>query len=235
MPEALFFQPWIGADYGRLQEEVEAGVLEPAVWAHPFHAMGESHYGEPHECESGFTRARVLTCGYSSRFGPCSAFFAEVLKVVTGRQLVELNREEHWNKLAFSNFIQDLLPRHGAVPKQEQWERGRRAFRAQLAITRPQILLVLSQRLWAELPRDFCLNVPEMRSVDAPVVVNEARAYVYEVAGRRQVTLAVYVIHPSAPAFKWRIAAARAQTAALYYSNIASSPEVAAFPAARIQ
>ncbi len=40
MPSSLFFEPWIGADYQRLREQRDLGVLQPDVWAHPFHVLG---------------------------------------------------------------------------------------------------------------------------------------------------------------------------------------------------
>jgi hypothetical protein len=227
MSEPLFFKPWIGADYERLRTQIEAGEFEHDVWSHPYHVMGESHYGKPEEYDPGLTRLMVERCGHHSSHGKCSAFFGKVLKIVTGQELTTLEREEHWRKLAFSNFLQDLMPGPLVPPQEHQWERGRRAFRKQLALTRPEVLLVLGQRLWGNLPRDFGFPAAEMVSMNGQVTIKEAWAYVYEQQGRKRLTLAVYVIHPSAGggAFKWRIAAERARTAAIYYSNVEVSKE----------
>lgn len=226
-----FFEPWIGSDYQRLREQRDQGVLQPDVWAHPFHVLGESHYAELDEYEPGLTCRIIHECGFKA--SKCSRFFAKVLKVVTGKEIAGLNREEQWQKLAFSNYVQDVLTGPRREPSVEQWARGRDAFRAQLRATTPDVLLVLGQRLWDHLPRDFGFAVPELTSMDGTVQVKEAWAYVYEEGDAKRLSLAVYVIHPSAGggAFKWRIAAERARTVLLYRSNILVSPEFEACPA----
>lgn len=228
--QALFFEPWVGRDYARLKQqqfEEQGAVLEPSVWAHPFHVLGESHYGDQTEYEPNFTRSLVEKCGHSSTYGKCSAFFAKVLKIVQADEHPELTREQHWQKLAFSNYIQDLMQGPRVAPSAEQWERGREAFPEQLKATTPGTLLVLGQRLWKNLPRDFGFQVSKLEAMSGLVTVEEAWAYVYEVNGVKRLSLAVYVIHPSAGggAFKWRIAAERARTVAVYHSNIAVSEQ----------
>lgn len=223
--DALFFEPWIGRDYAKIRQQQEAGAFEFDDWTYPYHVLGESHYGKPHEQQPNLTRSIVETCGYSSTHGKCSAFFAKVLKIVRADEHPELERKQHWDKLAFSNYIQDLMPGPGVAPSPEQWERGRLAFGQQLKATRSMVLLVLGQRLWNNLPRDFGFPIGELEAMSRTVWVNDAWAYVYELDGRKHLSLAVYVIHPSAGGgyFKWEKAAERARTVALYYSNIAVS------------
>lgn len=227
MSERLFFEPWIGADYAELQRQRDEGILNPSVWAHPFHVLAESHYGEVQDYRPGFTRLIVETCGYRR-----NAFFANILQIVTGEKLSTLDRRAHWNKLAFSNFVQEFMPNHSEVPNEKQRQRGRDAFPLQLALTRPEVLLVTSQRLWHWLtetrtpesgfdPGSMCFFD------DVRISKNEAWVYHYTVAGRPHVTLALYVIHPSAPAFKLEKAVKRAKTGAIFHSNIASSDEIA--------
>ena len=223
---AIFFEPWIGADYRRLQDQLNRRVLQPDTWAYPFHVIAESHYGEAHENVPGLTRRIVEDCGFHSNHGKCSAFFAKLLKIVSAEEHPELERADHWRKLAFSNFIQDLLSGPRIAPNREQWDRGRRAFPEQLKLSTPQVLLVAGQRLWRELPTDFSFPLEPMQSLRRPDVwVNEARAYIYEVGGVRHMTIAVYVIHPSAGggSFDWAKAAERARTAVEYHSNLAAS------------
>lgn len=240
---ALFFEPWIGADYKRLKE-LEGQVLSTeelgGFWAYPCHVLGESHYGKSQESEPGFTRYVIEKCGFTR--SRCSSFFAKVLQVVANKHVSHLNREEHWQKLAFSNYIQDLLPKSRQAPSDPEWERGAAAFRSQLAITTPDILIVLGPRLWNHLPRDFGFAVEPMRLPrdmfplpqkygNREVVVSEAWAYVYEVAGTKRVTVAVYVAHPSGRGFDWHIAAKRVNTVRIFYSNIAVSEEVSGYGA----
>lgn len=227
MSESLFFEPWIGADYAQLQRQHDEGVSNPTVSAHPIHVLAESHYGEPQDYQPGFTRAIVEKCGYGR-----NAFFAKILQIVTGEKLSSLDRREQWNKLAFSNFVQELMQNHREVPNQKQLERGRDAFPLQLALTRPQLLLVVSQRLWHWLagtrtsesgfdPGPMCFFD------DVQIGEKEAWVYYYTVAGRSYVTLALYVLHPSAPAFKLEKAMKRAKTAAIFHSNIATGEDIA--------
>jgi hypothetical protein len=225
--ESLFFQPWIGADYAELQHQRDQGVLNPSVWAHPFHVLAESHYGSLDDYQRDFTQRVVEKYGYGR-----SRFFANILQIVTGEKLSSLDRREHWNKLAFSNFVQELMQNHSETPTEEQLERGRTAFPLQLALTRPQVLLVASQRLWVNwlaktrTSRSGFDPGPMRFYEDVQITDNDAWVYHYSVAGRPYVTLAVYVIHPSAPAFKLEKAVKRAKTAAIFYSNIASGEEI---------
>lgn len=234
---APFFEPWIGSDYALLQERLRVAPLDPGVWAYPYHVMAESHYCEPHEIRPGLTRSTVEKCGFSSNAGKCSAFFTRVLKIVRADEHPELTRKQHWQKLAFSNFLQEVMTGPRIVPTREQFEDARQAFRGQLRLTTPDVLLVLGQRTWSELPRDFGFAISTLQAIEDPaILIKEAWAYVYEVAGIRRLTVAVYVIHPSAGggAFKWEKAAIRARTAGIYHSNIGVSDEFAACPAPRL-
>lgn len=240
MGSALFFHPWIGADYARVQANVEAGSLEQDVWAYPCHVMGESHYGRPEQYQPDFTEYVIRKCGFTR--SKCSTFFARTMQIVANRHISELNREEHWQKLAYSNYIQELLPKSRQAPGHAEWERGAAAFRQQLAITRPQVLVVLGRRLWDHLPKDFGFPLASMRlpksmfplpsnkrSLD--VVVNEAWAYVCEIDGQKHLTIAVYVLHPSGRGFDWHIAAKRVNTVRAFYDNIASGDELQSYQA----
>lgn len=226
--DALFFEPWIGADYALLRERMKTDSLEPGVWAYPYHVMGESHYGNASQHKRDLTREIVQSCGFSSGHGKCSAFFAKVLKVVRADEHPELTRPQHWQKLAFSNFVQELMTGPGIAPTTAQLDRARAGFRAQLKLTTPQVLLVLGQRTWRELPRDFGFPISELQAMEDPaIVVKDAWAYVYEVAGIKHLTVAVYVIHPSAGGgvFKWEKAAIRARTVGIYHSNLEVSDQ----------
>jgi hypothetical protein len=236
-----FLMPWIGSDYAAVKvlEDGEQPLSSDALdgmWAYSCHVLGESHYGEPREHRPDFTHEVIHKCAFIR--SNCSRFFAKVLEVVANKHISELNREQHWQKLAFSNFVQDLLPKSRKEPQSEEWERGAAAFASQLALTTPQVLVVLGHRLWKHLPRDFGFALPPMRLPqemyplpekygDREVSVEEAWAYVYESGGKKRVTIAVYVVHPSGRGFDWPIAARRVKTVRVFHSNIASSEEVA--------
>lgn len=237
---SLFFEPWIGPDYQRMREQGNRHVLQSDGWAHPYQILGESHYGRAEDYKPDLTRCIVERCGFRSDQGPCSAFFAKVLQLFVGDHLTDAGksatRQEHWRKLAFSNYIQELLPEPGAAPSADQWKRAREAFPAHLAATTPQVLVVLGERLWENLPREFGFPVGKLLSMDQQLEVNDAWAYVYEHGGRKYLTLAICVTHPSAGdgAFKSETDAKRVLTTALFYSNIAVSDEFSSCRAVRL-
>ncbi len=244
---ALYFKPWIGPDFAEIQRLREQNPIvltaQRDFWAHPIHVLGESHYGHPDEYRDDFTETVIRKCAFAP--SRCGRFFAKILQVVGNRHISELDREHHWHKLAFSNYVQDLLPKSRQQPSNAEWDRGAAAFRTQLAITRPEILLVLGRRLWDHLPRDFGFPLPLLRLPtdvlplpqsygDREVVVNEAWAYVYETGGRKRLSIAVYVLHPSGRGFDWCIAARRLNTVRVYYDNIGSGEDFAGWPPAKL-
>lgn len=190
--------------------------------------------GEQHEYREDFTEEVMHKCALTT--SKCSRFFAKVLQVVANKHISELDRFEHWHKLAYSNYIQNLLPKSRKAPSSEDWDRGADAFFQQLSMSKPQVLVVLGVRLWKNIPKLHGFGVKSMRlpndvfplpqsEPDRDVVVNEAHAYVFEVGGKKHLTIAVHVLHPSGRGFDWHVAAKRVNTVRFFYSNVAVSDE----------
>lgn len=198
---ALFFEPWVGTRYAAWPE----GITEAPVY--PMHILGESHYGNLEEYEPSFTRSVVENRALQPSLGP---FFTNLTKLVTF-SAPTVDRATVWNTLAFSNYIQDMLPGPGIAPDDAMWQRGHAAFEELLTRYRPDMLLVLGQRLWRSMSKAGSYRLHP--KCDGEVAVNDARLYERTEDGQRYWTLAMHVLHPSARggAFRLDIAQRRLQ------------------------
>lgn len=219
--EQPFFDPWIGERYAQRLAADRDDVSMSGVM-HRFHLMAESHYSDEPPF-AGMTHKAVTELALQpNRYG---AFWTKAIQVTENQPAAALDRARSWQDVAYSNFMQDVLSEPREAVPDAFWERGRKAFFAQLAITRPTVLVVLSKRLFAQLPNEG-MRVPWKLTMqpDWPPV-EDAWLYGYPIGDARHLTVAVSVGHPSGYGFSWERAARRAWSAMAFYSNIVAAFE----------
>lgn len=222
--EQPFFQPWIGDQYAAKLKRVANGDLNNGG-LHRVHLMAESHYSDESPSPD-WTKSAVQKLALEKN--PDGAFWTKAIQVVEKKPAEELDRQQAWHDVAYSNFIQQPLSQARQAPTDEMWEEGRRCFFAQLAITRPTVLVVLGKRLFAQLPNEG-VRVPwtlQMRPEWA--AVSDAWLYPWINNGGLELTLAVSVAHPSGRGSQ-QVRAERAWGALCFYSNIAMAFEQGQF------
>lgn len=219
------FTPWMGEQFLAAREERESRSRTHSSRGLPFHLLGESHYAEPDEDESGITQRIVRDCGFEA--GRHSRFFAGALQVATGHALSEIDRPDAWDRLAFSNYVQHLLPETRMAPDKVMWDYAGSAFIEQLQHVRAPNVVVLGWRLWEHLPSRGGIQVGPLQdpTIAGRSDVESAWAYEYDTSRGRRVSLAVPVTHPSGRGFNWQEAHDRVQVAAHNYCNVLSDFE----------
>ena len=198
----LFFEPWVGEDYGRTP--YDHGAVERSG-TYPLHVLGESHYTDEPTRDPGFTRRVIETYGSSPSRSP---FFRNLLKTLTGKDVMTADEVRSvWRNLAFSNYVQDFLPGPRIAPTAAMWARGRLAFDDLLQRYRPDTILILGQRLWRAMDKGDGFRLAPLHDDD--VTVDDARILRYRVDGQERWVVAMHILHPSAPAFDFRKARLR--------------------------
>jgi hypothetical protein len=197
----LFFEPWIGDGYARLAARDFADI-GPGLT--PMYLLGESHYGKECEYNPGFTRKVIRERALRPSPGP---FFRNILATLLDRAPEPEDYPAAWDRLAFSNYVQDFLTGPREAPKEEMWDRAGRAFPAFLRQYRPPVLLVLGQRLWNRLDKSGGVPVAAMARDD--VRVDDACVLRWVDGDISRGTVAMHILHPSAPAFDLRKARLR--------------------------
>lgn len=210
------FEPWIG-DYYRVRRDDADDSCCDGLW----HVMGESHYGDEEEPGSDATRRVVRELAI-----PGYRFFDVLLSVVAGQSVELLDREAEWSKLAYSNFVQDLLPSDARRPQKVHWQAGRDAFFAQLAMTCPKQLLVVGRENWDNLPVEGFTPVPPFTTHLQDEPVDGVGIYGFCIGDQAHFTVATWMYHPSSRGLLDIAAAARrVQSVAMVSCNILSALE----------
>ena len=152
LPDGLFFEPWIGAEYGKAKNPWPRLLI-----------LGDSHYGKEEWQVPDFTRRVVLeqALGKDEQGRPWrgkrSKLFVELATLLLGASRAgdvgEEARERVWNRIAFSNYVQEIVgPEHDSVPTDAMWDTGRRSFGPILDFVGPEAVIVCGWRVWKNLP-----------------------------------------------------------------------------------
>jgi len=131
-----FYKPWIGDNY----RDTNPRLL----------ILGESHYG-PYASREDATIA--LTSEYVS--GKMNhSFWTNTMNVVRGQSGNEMEaRKAFWHQVAFYNFVQTSAgPTARIAPSETMFHDAVDAFFCVLDDLKPDCILVLSNRLWVNLP-----------------------------------------------------------------------------------
>lgn len=173
-----YFEPWIGRNYETNGERLLI--------------LGESHYGPP-SLPGNFTK--VLTQEYADRLWN-HRFWTNIMQTVRGQTHWNIDRAEFWGNVAFYNYVQQpVAETAGVAPTSEMFESSKEAFFSVLESLKPKTILVLSKRLWVNLP-------PEGRSgQDICSGVVSRGTWIYPYKGAE--ALAAWIPHPSY-GFNWQ-------------------------------
>lgn len=173
-----YFEPWVGSSYRANDDRLL--VLE------------ESHYG-PASMPADSTR--VLTQEYVDGEWR-HRFWTNIMQVVSGRPHWEIDRTEFWERIAFYNYVQQpVAETAGVAPTSEMFAASKAAFFSVLDGLNPKTILVLSKRLWKNLPSEGRPG-QNIRCCDG-----SRETWIYPFHGGQ--ALAVWLPHPSY-GFSWR-------------------------------
>src|SRR5260221_3104767 len=130
----MHYLPWVGKAYASGYKNGKRLLI-----------LAESHYGDVR---------RIATRYWTKRhFSKSSAgFWTTIERVIEGHNLDKSARRAFWERVAFSNIIQESLDSAGVAPTESQWRRGRRAFREIIFWTRPDLIFVFSKRGFTRIP-----------------------------------------------------------------------------------
>lgn len=138
---ARTFDPWVGSKY---QSDGIDGIRVLF--------LGESHYGETSDIYPEYTSDIVRKYGQNER----AAFFTKVAKLILGygkeEWISDSDRAEAWEKVAFYNYIQSILPKERERPTPEMWEQAPPYFFQTLDELKPQVVVVLGLELMRNIP-----------------------------------------------------------------------------------
>lgn len=137
------FEPWVGGKY------LAEGLTGVRVLA-----LGESHYAEPGLARPTFTTEVVRECVYEGR----AAYFTKVAKLLLGMGAGEYLQDDElrdtWDRIAFYNYVQEMLPAPRVRPTDQMWRQAQQLFPAVAEQLMPQLIVVMGKQLrdWFEAP-----------------------------------------------------------------------------------
>ena len=144
----LRFEPWIGSKYKT------TGIAGIRVLA-----IGESHYGVESKASTEFTTEVVNNCVYPDEY-PRRPFFKKVSKLVlrmkTGQNLSDEVHRDTWDRIAFYNYIQNILPAARRRPTGPMWEYAEQVLPIAIAKLDPDLLIVMGKELRNHFPTSLC-------------------------------------------------------------------------------
>lgn len=130
------FEPWIGEKY------LTDGLNGVRVLA-----LGESHYGEPGDEHPRFTTQVVHDCVYNGRV----AYFTKVAKLLrglgSGIYMTNDDLRDTWDRIAFYNYVQQILPAPRVRPTEKMWKEAQEIFPSVIERLQPQLIIVMGKQL----------------------------------------------------------------------------------------
>lgn len=175
------FKPWKGKNYG-----------EASTWGVPFLTLGESHYDrEGTDTSRDFTIDLVkhYINGYKfENWNP--TFLTKTLNTVVGSQGSPAlsDKRMFWETVAFYNYIQEFVgDNHNQAPVERMWNSAQAPFQEILETLKPACILVISERLWNNMPTSNYNSEAILASGKS----TQTRMYGAALAGR--------IHHPSTP------------------------------------
>lgn len=136
------WQPWVGDAY---QSGYRKG-LKLLIFGH-------SHYRQDADVRAKadnplFTQLVIEDHIRTAKY----KFFKHIEDVVCGEELQHAARSDFWHRVAFSNYVQELIDAPGRNPSHGQWEGGQKAFPQIINKARPDVIFVFSLTVWNQLP-----------------------------------------------------------------------------------
>jgi hypothetical protein len=130
------FEPWIGEHYA------SEGLHGIRVLA-----LGESHYAEPGLARPTFTSDVVRECVFEGR----APYFTKVAKLLlgqgSGEYLPNDALRDTWSRIAFYNYVQQMLPAPRVRPTDAMWHEAQTLFPTVLEQLQPHLIVVMGKHL----------------------------------------------------------------------------------------
>jgi hypothetical protein len=196
---SAFFFPWVGQAY-------ETG----GIFGKKILILGESHYcSEPGTCKDCgpghknkcnlFTINAIL-----NQFTPGAkkhAVFTKLARFFLDKESVD-NKEKaiFWHSVAFYNYVQTTVSSGAGVPPtEEMFSISVNPFYELMEKLEPDFLLVVSDRLWNNLPGQAGVDWPA-----GPVITENGKSEkTWYFKGKRKKTLSLVIYHPSTKEFSY--------------------------------
>jgi hypothetical protein len=175
--QGVHFLPWVGSQFKH--QPVRLLLL------------GESH----HSTERWEPETMTIDCTKAYADGSWShRYWTEIMKVVEGKDYWDIDRGEFWSKVAFYNYIQEIVGEGpGIAPTEEMRKKSEQGLSSILTHLKPTHILVLAKRLWESLPDSVYNPHPAIDLGNSP---REIRNFC---CGCETVALGTWLPHPSYP------------------------------------
>jgi hypothetical protein len=197
--DSVMFLPWIGKDYAN------GGIFKKKILI-----LGESHYcDDPIECpncrpgvksDCNFLTNKVIR-GQFTEGEKKHPIFTKLTKLLLDRELHGLqDKEDFWNSVSFYNYIQrSVSNRPGVAPTSEMFQMSFPSFNEVMDKLSPDFLLIVSSRLWENLPGREGVEWPAGPIIEENNIVK--RTWYYK--GKTKDTLSMVIYHPSSRRFSY--------------------------------
>jgi hypothetical protein len=175
--QGVYFLPWEGNSY---RQQTCRLLL-----------LGESH----HSTEKVEPQTMTIDCTQSYADGSWNhKYWTEIMKVVDGKEYWEIERSEFWSKVAFYNYVQEIVGEGpGIAPTPVMRASSEQGLASVLSFLQPTHVLVLAKRLWYMLPESVFRPHPDILLNGIP---REARMFL---CASNQAALGTWLPHPSYP------------------------------------
>jgi hypothetical protein len=197
--DSVMFLPWIGKDYAN------GGVFKKKILI-----LGESHYCEdPNEC-NGCRPGIKSDCNFLTYNAIKGQFtygekkhpiFTKLARLLTGKEMIDLtDKEDFWNSVSFYNYVQTSVSgKPGVAPTSEMFQMSFQSFNEVMEKLTPDFLLIVSSRLWENLPGREGVEWPAGPIIEENNIVE--RTWYYK--GKTKDTLSIVIYHPSSRSFSY--------------------------------
>lgn len=187
-----FAKPWIGSNYS------SGGINGNKILIVGEAAYKRGGYPEGYDRSNHTVSLAGGAIGLDENGGywDKKKFYTRIARIFDIDPCSYEQRKALWSSVAYCNFIVEILtePRGKLLP--EHWELGKQAFLEVLRLTRPDIAICFSQRMWRHIPK-----------LNDCVIKNRYRAYARSAVFALDDTHSVRLLsfkHPTSQGFDWR-------------------------------
>lgn len=198
--DSVMFYPWIGKDYSH------GGIFKKKILI-----LGESHYCyDPKDCSGCKPGIKNSKCNnltidvIKDQFTEGEAkysMFTKLAKLLLDTDDIDLkDKENFWNSVSFYNYVQSSVAGKARVaPKNEMFSISIQSFNEVMDKLDPDFLLIVSCRLWENLPGIEGIDWPEGPTIKENNIIEKTWYY----KGARKNILSIVIYHPSSPSFSY--------------------------------
>ncbi len=195
--KSVMFKPWEGVNYANGYKGKKILIL------------GESHYCDgckPDVCEEpsdapdcdlqNFTRDMIINHINKTNKRTFVTKLENALKEAMDFTDASQNVFDY---VAYYDYIQQIVaPSPGIAPKKEMWENAQEPFLEVLENLKPDFMLVLSERLWNNMPGETNVDWPLFKEISIDGKVDR----IYWSGPNKELPLRMYSFHPRTNMFR---------------------------------